>query len=213
MLCRKLAHIVSLSLAGLLIIAGIPPAFAQVDGDDDANRRRGFDTRQRGDQPGLQLDRDDRDVRDRFDRGRRPPGTNGDQGEVLPPRRERGTNEGTEDGRPEIQLVPPRDDPWRPGPPRESSWWLGVYAYNTSTGVRVTRVVPDSPAWDAGLESGDRIVTVDGYQVGYVNGRLYSLGEELDRSAGPRGGVTLLVQNRRNGRLVNVEADLERRRR
>jgi hypothetical protein len=126
-------------------------------------------------------------------------------------RRGREFNAGTEDGRPEPQLVRPRDGRWPWRPPRAPSWRLGVYANNTNTGVRVTRVVPRSPAWQAGLETGDRIVTVDGYQVGYVNGRLYSLGEELDRQAGPRGQVTLLVQNRRNARLINVEVDLERR--
>ena len=74
----------------------------------------------------------------------------------------------------------------------------------------MTDVIRDTPAWDAGLETGDTIVTVDGYQIGFVNNQLYSLGDELQRRADRYGRVTLLVQNRRNGRLVNVDVQLDR---
>ena len=86
-------------------------------------------------------------------------------------------------------------------PPR---WWLGVYAYNTPGGVFVTRVIPNSPAARAGLEPRDRIVTVEGYQVGYVGRRLYALGPELQLRAGRGGEVLLLVQDWRNGELTNI---------
>ena len=56
----------------------------------------------------------------------------------------------------------------------------------------------------AGLEAGDTIVTVEGYQVGYVSGRLYDMSEELARRVDRQGRVTLLVRNHRDGRLVNV---------
>jgi hypothetical protein len=92
-----------------------------------------------------------------------------------------------------------------------SRWRLGVYAYNTSTGVVISRVVPNSPAWNAGLERGDRIVTVSGYQVGYVNRVLHPLGEELQLRAGRNGHVRLLLQNSRNRQLVNRDVSLERR--
>ena len=92
-----------------------------------------------------------------------------------------------------------------------SRWRLGVYAYNTSTGVVISRVVPNSPAWNAGLERGDRIVTVSGYQVGYVNHVLYPLGEELQLRASRNGRVRLLLQNSRNRQLVNRDVSLERR--
>lgn len=91
-------------------------------------------------------------------------------------------------------------------------WRLGVYAYNTETGVVITRVVPGSPAWRVGFEPGDRIVSVDGYQVGFVGDRVYYLGEELQRRAGRRGDVLLLVQNVRNDRLLNIDVRLESRR-
>jgi len=90
-------------------------------------------------------------------------------------------------------------------PPR---WWLGVYAYNTSGGVVITRVTPNSPAARAGLEPRDRIVTVEGYQVGYVQRRLYPLGPELQLRARPNGDVGLLVQNWRNGELTNMDVRL-----
>ncbi|MFH5803892.1 PDZ domain-containing protein [Alienimonas sp. DA493] len=99
------------------------------------------------------------------------------------------------DGRLEPQLVPPD----------RGDYALGVYAYNTSEGVAVTGVIPGSPAARVGLERGDRIITVDGFQVGYVRGRLYPLGREIRRRADRRGEVTLLVQNVRNRQLLNVD--------
>ncbi len=122
------------------------------------------------------------------------------------------------DGQPEggvLEGVPPAPEvvpgrpPWRVRPPQRP-WQLGVYAVNTSTGVRVTRVIPGTPAAREGLEPGDVILTVDGYQIGFVNGRLYPLGEELARRAGPRGHVTLLVQNVRNRTLLNMEVSFLR---
>jgi len=88
-------------------------------------------------------------------------------------------------------------------------WWLGVYVYNTPAGAVVTRVVPNSPAARAGLEPRDCIVTVEGYQVGYVHRRLYALGPELQLRAGRNGEVLLLVQNCRNSELTNMEVQLE----
>lgn len=116
-------------------------------------------------------------------------------------RRQEGTEEGMPAVRPDFH---PDRDRFRP------RWWLGVYAYNTTTGVVITHVVPRSPAHFVGLEPRDVIVTVDGYQVGYVNDRIYYLGEELQRQAGRDGRVTLLVQNWRNGRLLNVDVRLRR---
>jgi len=89
-------------------------------------------------------------------------------------------------------------------------WWLGVYAYNTNTGVVITRVLPGSPAARAGLERHDVIVTVDGYQVGFVGGLLYPLGDELQLRADRAGRVTFLVQNCRNDQLLVLPVRLER---
>jgi len=134
------------------------------------------------------------------------------------------TEEGTEEGMPQLQrresvggdqrrggaepyLVP------RPDRPTRGDWVLGVRAYNTETGVVATRVVPGSAASRTGLESGDRIVSVDGFQVGFVEDMLYPLGEELQRRAGRGGRVTLLIQNVRTRGLLNRTVDLDRRHR
>ena len=60
------------------------------------------------------------------------------------------------------------------------------------------------------MSDGDVIVTVSGYQVGYVGGRVYPLGEELQRRAGPRGEVRLLVHDVRSRDLLNLDVTLER---
>lgn len=44
--------------------------------------------------------------------------------------------------------------------------WLGVDCVQRTEGVRVQRVVPDSPAADAGVEAGDLIRRIDGVAVG-----------------------------------------------
>jgi predicted metalloprotease with PDZ domain len=102
----------------------------------------------------------------------------------------------------------PRIAPGFPSFPQSARWWLGVYAYNSSTGVVLTRVVPGSPAARAGLEPRDRIVTVEGFQVGYLHRRLYPLGPELQLRADPNGQVRLLVQNWRNGELTIMDVRL-----
>jgi len=143
----------------------------------------------------------DRDADRGRDRDRGP-------GREVPGDRDRPEGEGTEEGMPEMRVVPPdRGGRIRPWP---LTWRLGVYALNTSTGVRVTRTLPGTPAWNVGLERGDVIVAVDGYQVGYVKGRLYPLGEELQRRAGAHGQVTLLVQDVRTRDLINLDVRLER---
>ncbi|GAA4466617.1 PDZ domain-containing protein [Novipirellula rosea] len=94
-------------------------------------------------------------------------------------------------------------------PPQSDHWKLGVYARNTDTGVVVTRTIPNTAAHRVGLERGDRIVAVSGFQVGWIQDRLYPLGAELNRQAGRRGHVTLLVQNVRTDQLINLEVQLD----
>lgn len=59
--------------------------------------------------------------------------------------------------------------------------WTMPLASNTDTGVVVTRVVPRSAASRLGLEPGDRIVTVGGFQVGWapIRCRIVSVSSEL----------------------------------
>ncbi len=118
--------------------------------------------------------------------------------------------EGTEEGRPRLHEgggVEPLILP--PDRPRWPRWILGVAAYDTPQGVVVTRVVPGSAAWRQRLEPGDRIVTVNGYQIGWVNDWLYPLSDELQRQANRHGEVTLLLQNVRNGQLVSRRVQLD----
>jgi len=90
-------------------------------------------------------------------------------------------------------------------------WRLGVYSKDTDTGVKIHDVVNGAAAYRAGLEINDTIISVNGYQVGYVNGQLFDCGTEFDRSADKNGWVTLLVQNNRDGKLINVPVQLDSR--
>ena len=86
------------------------------------------------------------------------------------------------------------------------NWRLGVTVDNTNTGVRVRRVDNGSAAATAGIEVGDIIITVGGFQVGYVGGRLFDVGEEFRRRVDSQGRVEMLVRDvRRNElRVLNV---------
>jgi uncharacterized lipoprotein YbaY len=96
-------------------------------------------------------------------------------------------------------------------PNHQPRWRLGVYSKDTETGVRIVQVVSGSAAARAGLEAEDTIITVNGYQVGYINGQLYDCASEFERSATTDGWVRILVQNNRNGQLMNLPVKLESR--
>lgn len=101
----------------------------------------------------------------------------------------------------------------RPGEPlRVGGWYLGVYGQYTSTGLLLTEVFPRTAASQAGLEVGDRLVAVNGRQIGNVLGYRLPLDEALQRYASPQGWVRLLVQDRRTLRLVNIDVRLTRTR-
>lgn len=130
-------------------------------------------------------------------------------GQVRPPVRDRERDRGR-DVSPEEEPAARDDDNLRIRPtPGRGRWTLGITATDTETGVRINRVMPRSAADRAGLERGDLIVTVNGYQVGFVQGRLYDLPTELERRADRRGRVRLLVQNRRDGQLQNLDVRLD----
>jgi membrane-associated protease RseP (regulator of RpoE activity) len=152
-------------------------------------------------------------VRDNNPRIAPAPGAGGREGGIprkFAQERDRDRQEGLEEGTPDVEAQPgfrealPR---WRPP---QGDWKLGVWAYNTESGVVVTRVAADSPAARHGLERGDRIVSVTGYQVGYVGDLLYPLGYELRRQADGRGEVLLLVQNVRDKELLNLTVQVDR---
>lgn len=82
---------------------------------------------------------------------------------------------------------------------------IGVRVANRDFGVEVTQVFPGSPASQMGLEVGDFIITVGGYQVGYVYGRLYDLSEECSRRVDGNGNVRLVIRQQRTGFLANLD--------
>jgi uncharacterized lipoprotein YbaY len=87
---------------------------------------------------------------------------------------------------------------------RPGAYRLGINVQNSPVGVQVVNVAPGSVAQGAGLEAGDTIVSVAGYQVGFVGERLFDLGDEIARRIDPSESVLLLVHNGRTGGLVNV---------
>jgi uncharacterized lipoprotein YbaY len=87
-------------------------------------------------------------------------------------------------------------------------WRLGVAIENLETGVRLTDVERGLPADNAGLKRDDVILAVGGYQVGYVDGALFDLGDELRRRADARGRVTFLAFDARNRQLRSMPVTL-----
>ncbi|WP_442505598.1 PDZ domain-containing protein [Novipirellula sp. SH528] len=101
-------------------------------------------------------------------------------------------------------------EPQHPDRDHFGGWHLGVFGHYTTTGHLLTQVFPNTPASRAGLEPGDRIITVNGYQVGDVLDRQYPIDFLIQRHASPSGFVRLLVQNRRTLRLHNLDVRLAR---
>ena len=96
------------------------------------------------------------------------------------------------------RYLPPGPAPWG------GRYVLGINVRNWPSGVEVVSVQPGSVAQRAGLEPGDVIVTVGGFQVGFVGDRLNDLGDEIARRIDGYGRVVLLVRNHRSGGLVTV---------
>ena len=87
-------------------------------------------------------------------------------------------------------------------------WILGVRADATDAGYLVRSVEHRSAARKIGLEPGDRIVAINGEQIGLVGREIVALSQTLERCGSRNGRVHLLVQNRRNQRLVSLAATL-----
>ncbi|MFO7902600.1 MAG: YbaY family lipoprotein [Pirellulaceae bacterium] len=122
-----------------------------------------------------------------------------------PPERDRAINGAwgdRESGLSEQRLLPGSSD-------QDRGWHLGVEVAYRDYGAEVSHVERRSPARRAGLETRDVIVTVNGYQVGRVNGTAYALDRELELRADRQGRVTLLVQDRRTRRLTSLPVRLE----
>lgn len=76
---------------------------------------------------------------------------------------------------------------------RSDRAWMGINCVDTPAGPRVVRVTEDSPADVAGLETGDRIVSLDGETVSSLG----ALWQALWKGQGSRRAVNLVIE--RNG--------------
>lgn len=85
---------------------------------------------------------------------------------------------------------------------RAGGHMLGIMARNTPTGVDVVSVNPGSVGQTAGLEPGDTVIAVNGYQVGLVGDRLYDTGDEISRRINAANQVQMLVRKGRTGTLA-----------
>jgi S1-C subfamily serine protease len=89
-------------------------------------------------------------------------------------------------------IVPPAHD-------KKDRPFLGVACIQTERGALIVHVIADSPAAKLGLERGDRILEIDGYEVGMINGLSFTIESELRRARGP---VTLKVWDLRRNKDV-----------
>lgn len=131
------------------------------------------------------------------------------QAQQLPPRVR-------EPGRP-TQISPPQTEinpgdssrvlrPNRPAPPR---LLLGVYANPGAAGYQVAGVIARTPAARAGLEPGDIILAVDGFQIGSVGELFYPMSQEIQDRASEDLHAVLLVRNVRNGQVLNLNVPFD----
>lgn len=98
------------------------------------------------------------------------------------------------------QYSPPNYAPQR-------TYRLGVQVQNGDVGVALLRVDPNGAAGTAGLRDGDVIINVAGHQVGYVDGQLHDLGDEVSHHVDANGRVGMVVWRRATGQLARVIVD------
>lgn len=91
--------------------------------------------------------------------------------------------------------------------PNVRKWVLGVRARATGVGCLVTEVVAGSAAASVPLAIGDRILAIDGKQVGWIGPRCVSLYKLIDQS--PTRATRILVQKRVTGRLSLLSVQLK----
>lgn len=92
-----------------------------------------------------------------------------------------------------------------------NQWTLGIRGNNTDAGVVIQEVAPGSAAQKARLKVGDVIVSISGYQVGFVGNQVFDVAEEINRRASTDGRVSMLVQDSRSSRLAALRVQLAAR--
>lgn len=86
-------------------------------------------------------------------------------------------------------------------------WILGVRSTPTAAGCVVTAVLSGSAAQRCGLSVGDRILTVNGHQVGLLGDRIIRLDRAVDLT--PSRQTWLLVQRGGSGMVQPLRATLQ----
>lgn len=89
-------------------------------------------------------------------------------------------------------------------------WNLGVQGDSSDVGVLIRQVTPGGAASRARIQPGDSVVAVEGFQVGFIGGRLYDLSDEINHRADAKGAARLLLQDGQTGRLASVRIQLDR---
>jgi C-terminal processing protease CtpA/Prc len=84
---------------------------------------------------------------------------------------------------------------------------LGVHAEYIGRGALITSILKDSPAAKAGFDRCDRILRIDGFEVGCIDGVLFPIQSELRRAKG--GKVSIEYVQYRTGKTIVVEVVLK----
>ena len=90
---------------------------------------------------------------------------------------------------------------------RPRRWILGIRSTPTSAGCVITAVIQGSAAEKAGLTVGDRVITVDGEQVGWIGRQLVPIHRAVD--AALSGKSRLLIQNSVSGSFRSIPIRLQ----
>jgi hypothetical protein len=88
-------------------------------------------------------------------------------------------------------------------PQGRSKAFLGVVSAPNAGGATISSVVPQSSAFEIGIEAGDVIQEIDGFKIGVINGAVYSLPSEIRRSGEE---VELVVRDQNTGAVYNRTA-------
>lgn len=95
--------------------------------------------------------------------------------------------------------------------PTPNDWRLGVGIVNTESGAVVNQVEPGSAAAAAGIKINDIILAAGGARLGYIDGRINDLADEIRRSATPQGQLNLLVYDSLGRTVRKVNANMQSR--
>jgi predicted metalloprotease with PDZ domain len=97
---------------------------------------------------------------------------------------------------------PPKEKPGDPLVKEGLKNKLGVIPKTLYKGALIVSVVPNSPAAKAKIEPGDIILSVDGFQIGFIEGMEFPLQSEIRRI---KGTGTFEVKDHKTGKVSTKE--------